>query len=654
MSSNIAFACVFGIALVGFLWSAFRRFRLITLGRPENRFDRFWERVRSMLVFAFAQRRVIRRAFGINHFILFWCFLILLIANTEFLLHGLFPDTIALANLPENVYHGLAFTFDIVSALALAAVIIALGRRLFFPPPYIEARSRDAFVILGLVGILMMAFFGLHGAEIAQGIEPAEEAMPVSNAVSGLFPGISASGLERWADIFWWIHAVVLLGFLNYLPYSKHVHILTAIPNCFFRSLEKVNTQKRETFEPGRRFGAGRITDFTWKALLDAFSCTECGRCTEACPATATGKKLNPRRVIHDIRINLLRNRDEGEALALLGEGGEGSVSEEVLWACTTCGACMEVCPVFIEHVPRIVEMRRYRVEMEAKFPDQLLTLFENMEQRSNPWGMAPAERIKWASDGSARPFEPGKTEYLFYIGCAGALDARARRVTMANAAILDAAGVSWGTLGKEELCCGDSLRRLGNEYVFDRMARENIRCFAEKGVKKIVTQCPHCFSTLKNDYRQFGAEIEVVHHTELLHDLIASGRLQLSHREAPGRIVFHDSCYLGRYNDIYEAPRALIAAAGGQVLEMPRHRDRAFCCGGGGGQMWMEESPGRESIHAARTEEALGLSPATIAVCCPYCLTMFEDGLKEKGMAGKIEVMDIAELVAKALPARP
>lgn len=650
MSSNVIFAVVFGIALAGFLWSAIVRFRLIALGRPEDRFDRVGRRIWSMLLFAFVQRRVIRRLFGVNHFVLFWCFLILLIANTEFLLHGLFPDTIALARLPEDAHRGLAFTFDIVSALALGAVIIALARRFFFPPPHIEARSRDALVILSLVGILMIAFFGLHGAEIAQGIERAENSMPVSNAVSGLFPQISAAGLEHWADAFWWIHALVLLAFLNYLPYSKHVHILTAIPNCFFRSLEKVNTQKPEVFEPGRHFGVGRVTDFPWKALLDAFACTECGRCTEACPAAATGKKLNPRRVIHDVKVNLLRSRGKADAPPLIGEGGEGSVSEEVLWSCTTCGACMEACPVFIEHVPRIVDMRRYLVEMEARFPDQLLSLFENMEQRSNPWGIAPAERIKWAAEGSGRPFEPGKTEYLFYIGCAGAFDARARRVTVANAAILDAAGVSWGTLGKEELCCGDSLRRLGNEYVFDRMARENIRRFTEKEITKIITQCPHCFSTLKNDYRDFGAEIEVVHHTELIRDLIASGRLRPSRRETPEPIVFHDSCYLGRYNDIYEPPRAVIASAGGKVLEMPRHRDRAFCCGGGGGRMWMEESPGRLSIHAARTEEALGVGAAAIAVCCPYCLTMFEDGLKEKGMNGKVRVMDVAELVAGAL----
>ncbi|MBM3131476.1 MAG: (Fe-S)-binding protein [Chloroflexi bacterium] len=663
MSENVAFAIVFAAAMLLFMWSVFRRFRLITLGKPENRFDHVGKRLWNMVFFAFGQRRVVKRVFGVNHFVLFWCFMILMIANTEFLLHGLFPDTIALSKLTDGVYHPLALVFDIVSVLALTAVVLAIGRRLLFPPPYIEARSREAFIILSLVGLLMIAFFGLHAAEIEQGIEGAEDYMPVASAVSGIFSGVSTDGLETWADVFWWIHAVVLLGFLNYLPHSKHMHILTSIPNCFFRSLEKVNTQPREEFKKGNLFGVGQVTQFTWKGLFDSYSCTECGRCTDVCPAGNTGKKLNPRLVIHDIKVNLLKNgaalpertNGKGPAVPLIGEGHEGSISEEVLWACTTCGACMEVCPVFIEHVPKIVDMRRNLVEMKARFPEQLLTLFENMEQRSNPWGIAPPERIKWASDLNVRPFEAGKTEYLFYIGCAGALDARARKVTVANARILDAAGISWGTLGKEELCCGDSLRRLGNEYVFDRMAQQNVKTFSEKGVKKVITQCPHCFSTLKNDYRQYGIELEVIHHTELIKDLIASGRLRLGKSDNLGTIVFHDSCYLGRYNGVYDAPRSVIASATGDApVEMHRHRDQSFCCGAGGGRMWMEESPGKKNINVARTEEALGLSPKTICVCCPYCMTMFEDGLKDKGASDMVQVLDVAEIVERSLSKAP
>ncbi|MFO8011009.1 MAG: (Fe-S)-binding protein [Dehalococcoidia bacterium] len=653
------FAIVIACAILLFIWSAYRRFRLIALGRPENRFNSIGRRVWNMLYYAFFQRRVVKRAYGLNHFVLFWCFIILMIANAEFLLNGLFPDQIALSKLPDGVYHALAAVFDIVSILALAAVIIAIGRRLLFPPEYIDARSRDAFAILSLVGLLMVAFFGLHGAEIADGVESAEDYMPVSSAISGIFDGASSGSLENWAEAFWWVHAAVLLGFLNYLPYSKHMHILTSIPNCFFKRLEKINTQPREEFVKGNEFGSGRVNQFPWKGLFDSYSCTECGRCSDACPATSTGKELNPRLVIHDIKVNLLKNgpsmiggRDKRQSsIPLIGDNGEGSVSEEVLWACTTCGACMEVCPVFIEHVPRVIDMRRYLVETHARFPEELLTLFDNMEQRSNPWGIAPTERIKWTADLEVRPFEAGQTEYLLYVGCAGALDSRARRVTAATARILDAAGVSWGILGKEELCCGDSVRRLGNEFVFDQMARSNMELLNEKGVRKIITQCPHCFSTLKNDYRQYGFDPEVIHHTEFIKGLIDSGKLKLKKsRNGLGNIVFHDSCYLGRYNEIYQPPREAIAAAGHHLTEMPQNMENSFCCGGGGGRMWMEESPGLKNINVARTEEALREVPQTICVCCPYCLTMFEDGLKDKGVAENVNVLDVSEIVEQSL----
>jgi Fe-S oxidoreductase len=311
----------------------------------------------------------------------------------------------------------------------------------------------------------------------------------------------------------------------------------------------------------------------------------------------------------------------------------------------------MEVCPVFIEHVPRIVDMRRNLVEMKAKFPEELLLLFENMEQRSNPWGMAPAERTKWAADLDVQSFEAGKTEYLFYIGCAGAFDARNRKTTVAITKILDKAGITWGTLGRDELCCGESVRRLGNEYLFDQMARQNIEMYREKGVKKIITQCPHCFTTLKNDYKQYGADFEVVHHTEFINDLIKSGKLKLQAPDGLGNLVFHDSCYLGRYNLIYDAPRDVIASATGKsASEMERNRAKGFCCGAGGGRMWMEEQIGK-LINVARVEEALENKPDTVCVCCPYCMTMFEDGLKDKEADEKVQVLDLAEIVAKSLP---
>ena len=656
MTTNVViFLVVFILAVLLFLWSAYRRIGLVTIGRPDNRFDRPLTRFWNMLYYAIFQRRVVSRPFGVNHFVLFWAFLLLLIANTEFLINGLAPD-VTFSALPDGAYFTLALIFDIVSVLALAAVVIAVFRRLAFPPPHVEARSRDAFTILGMVAVLMLAYFGMNGSEI--NLDPsvgrAADYMPISSWVgTSILGGLSVNSLEIAADVFWWIHAVVLLAFLNYLPYSKHMHVLTAIPNCFFKSLDKIKTQPREEFAKGNTYGVGRLDQFVWKGLFDSYACTECGRCSDACPATFTGKPLEPKLVIHDIKVNLLKNgrkKDTGDLLPLIGGDGEGSVSEEVLWECTTCGACMEVCPVFIEHVPRIVDMRRHLVEMKAKFPEELLTLFENMEQRSNPWGMAPTERTKWTADIEVKPFEVGKTEYLFYVGCAGAFDARNRQTTLSIARILDIAGISWGILGKEELCCGESLRRLGNEYVFDLMARENLKMFEEKGIKKIITQCPHCYNTLKNDYRQYGADLEVVHHTELIKRLLDEGKLKLHENNDLGKVVYHDSCYLGRYNNIYDAPRRVVSTATGRVpAEMERNRENAFCCGAGGGRMWMEEQQGT-LINVARVEEALEKKPETICVCCPYCMTMFEDGLKDKEADTSVRVLDLAEIVARSL----
>ena len=423
------------------------------------------------------------------------------------------------------------------------------------------------------------------------------------------------------------------------------------IPNCFFKSLDKVRTQPREEFTRGNTFGVGQVEQFAWKGLFDSCACTECGRCSDACPATFTGKSLDPRLVIHDIKVNLLktdRKERTDDLPPLIGGDGEGSVSEKVLWECTTCGACMEACPVFIEHVPRIVDMRRNLVEMKAKFPEELLLLFENMEQRSNPWGMAPAERTKWAADMEVRPFEAGETEYLFYVGCAGAFDARNRQTTLSVARILDKAGVSWGILGKEELCCGESLRRLGNEYVFDFMAKSNLKMFGEKGIKKIITQCPHCYSVLKNDYAQYDADLEVVHHTVFIKRLLDEGKLQIRPGAGLGNVVYHDSCYLGRYNLIYDEPRQVVSMAAGRTpSEMERKRENGFCCGAGGGRMWMEEQEGT-LINVARVEEALAKQPETICVCCPYCMTMFEDGIKHEGKEEEVKIKDVAEIVAK------
>jgi len=610
-----------------------------------------------MLTYAFAQKRVVQRPFGINHSLLFWAFLLLMLANGEFLLEGLFPG-VSLALLPPVLHHGLAFAFDVVSLLTLVCVALAFVRRLFFTPEYLgndytSPRSGEALLILGMIGTLMVAFFLLHAAQIALGADSA--ARPVSAQLGRLLVGFSAPALESLALAAWWVHAVVLLLFMNLLPRSKHMHILTAIPNTYFSSLQQPNTQPREEFAKGNRFGVSSVEQFSWKDLLDSLTCTECGRCQDLCPAHNTGKSLNPRRIVHDIKVNLLNNAPalksgrKGNQPLIAATQAEGTSCVEALWDCTTCGSCLSVCPVLIEQMPKIIKMRRHLVQEKAEFPTELLNLFENMEQRSNPWGIAPSERSKWSTQLGERPFEAGKSEVLFFVGCAGSFDNRAKHVSVALATILDAAGVSWGMLGKDELCCGDSLRRLGNEYVFDKMAKQNVALFQEKGVQKIVAACPHCFSTLKNDYRQYGLDIEVLHHSELIGELLKEGRLKLP-RIDKGKLIFHDSCYLGRHNGTYMAPRMVLKTATGKApAEFGRNRETGFCCGAGGGRMWLEELTG-ERINRTRVREALAQQPDTICVSCPYCMTMMEDGLKDEGAEEKIRVKDIAEIVAESL----
>lgn len=659
MINHSLFTILFVLSAVVFCILAWRRLSLISLGKAEERFDNIPGRLRDMVLFAFGQKKVLARPFGINHFIIFWSFLILLAANADFMINGIFP-AISLRLLPDGLLGPMLFMFDIVSLLALITIFIATGRRLLFKldTQYVKRRSLEGFLILTFIALLMIAYFGIHGAEIALGKEHLAGWMPVSTLVAGLFGcggGCASCGIVPYLVFFWWLHAAVLFAFMIFLPISKHMHILTAIPNCFFASLEQPNTQPREQFASGNSYGVATVNDFTWKDLLDSFSCTECGRCQEACPATATNKPLNPRQVIHTLKTNLMANAAALKAglepqHPLIGAEAEGTNTKEAIWACTTCGACMEACPVLIEQMPKIIKMRRHLVEMESDFPEELLNLFENMEQRSNPWGIAPTERTKWHTTMEVKPFIAGETEYLFYVGCAGAFDSRQKHVTVALATILNAAGISWGIFGKEEKCCGDSARRLGNEYLFDKMAKENVVLFTDKKVTKVITQCPHCFSTLKNDYRQYGLELEVIHHAQLLDQLIKAGRIKPNHLVTElGKVLYHDSCYLGRHNGIYDEPRSVVTAMTGETpAEAPRNRENAFCCGAGGGRMWMEEHEG-ERINIARVNETLQQNPDTVCVACPYCMTMFDDGLKDC-QSGQTRVRDIAEIVAEGL----
>lgn len=662
---SLVFYIVFIGASALFLRNVYRLFAMVCLGRFENRFDLLLTRFKGMLVYAFAQARVVSEKFGINHFFLFWGFMVLALTNFEFLVSGLFPR-FSLDFIGHIPYGILLFMADVMSLVVLIAVVIATVRRIFYRPPHIEA-SFEAFFILSLVATLMIAYFGLNACEIRLNETDMTSWMPVSYAFFAMFAGGSAETTHIWARIFWWIHALVLLFFLNFLPYSKHLHILTAIPNCFFKSFTFVKTLPRMTFKRGQRFGISKIIQFSWKDLFDFLSCTECGRCARACPATYTSKPLNPMEVIHEGKRNLLANggkilssrpadtiapapEDSQMAVPLIN-GGEDNISTDAIWACTTCGACMQKCPVFIEHVPKLLWMRRHLVMEKASFPEELIAFFENSEQRFNPWGIAPSDRDKWVQDRNTKILSHGAhVEYLFFVGCSGAFDSRNRQVTLALTKILNAAHLSWGILGNEEKCCGDSQRRLGNEYVFDQLARENIELFHKYGVKKIITYCPHCFSTLKNDYQQFGADFEVIHHTQLINMLLQRGSIKLK-KQHDCSILFHDSCYLGRYNNIYHEPREILTkvCGGTAPLEMPRHEANSFCCGAGGGRMWLEEDTGKR-IYLERTQEALAVNPSTISVACPYCMTMFEDGVKDEKAQDKVKVKDVAEIVADSL----
>jgi Fe-S oxidoreductase len=659
-TENTIFAIVLTVAVFAFMLSLWRLIRLIRLGGPDNRLaGGIIRRIRTMLVYAFFQKRVVSEGFGFNHLFLFWGFVVLFVANAEFVVSGLFPS-VSLRLLGPVIFPILTAAFDIMSLVVLACVAIAVFRRLVVRPSHIDAITFDAFLILGLVAGLMVAFYGMHGAEIALGEAKTPLLMPVSQYVAApLMASLFGTALPVASRAFWWLHGIIFLFFLNYLPYSKHMHILTAIPNVFSRSFETVSTVPREAFAVGNVYGTPSIEKFTWKDLLDSTACTECGRCNKNCPATNSGKTLNPRHVIQDVKHNLL---DNGKKLIsgkgcdnlqpLIGADNEtqGTIGQDALWACTTCGACMANCPEFIEHVPKIVKMRRDLVQNKAEFPEELHIFFEAIEQRSNPWGIAPSDRGKWAKEldiplvSSGAPFE-----YLFFVGCAGAFDSRNKKVAAAVAAILKKAGISFAILGADEACCGDSLRRLGNEYIFETMATKNVELFKKHNVKKVIAYCPHCFTTLKNDYRQYGFDAEVIHHSELIDDLIRKGKLKFSGGDGFGRVAFHDSCYLGRYNDIYRQPRDIIrAATGTKPVEMDRVLGKSFCCGAGGGRMWMEESP-EHRLNLNRVREALSKKPDTIAVACPYCMTMFEDGLKDE-KADKVHVVDIAEIVASKL----
>jgi len=516
---------------------------------------------------------------------------------------------------------------------------------------------KDAAFILTLIMFVVLAMFGQNISHVAKnGFELAQfEIRPISYPLSKLIYSAGTASAGSWYEIFWWMHIVFVFGFLNYLPYSKHLHVLTSIPNVFFaklpdqKGLKKINLED-ETLE---YYGADDIQKLTWKQILDGFTCTECGRCTSVCPAANSGKSLSPRKIITDIRKRtfdkaplMTAGKTEGEVFdkTLVHD----YISDRELWQCTTCGACVQECPVTIEHVDAIVDMRRHLVLTESEFPNELNNVFKSLDTNGTPWVFNQADRALWADGLNIKSMaEDSGGEILFWFGCAGSYDARYKKVSIAFAQLMQKAGVDFRILGAEEKCNGDTARRLGNEYLAQQLVQENVETLNGYGVKKIVTACPHCFNSLKNEFKQFGGNYEVVHHTEMISEFLSSGKIQLKNESSKTRkVTYHDSCYLGRYNDIYQEPRASLAKVNGvELVEMERNKSRGFCCGAGGGRMFLEDVEGTR-INEERVREAIATQAETIASACPFCMTMMTDGVKAHEKTEDVQVKDIAEII--------
>jgi len=649
-----------------FLWKA------MNLGEPDPkpRFDEPGKRIASVLTFVFGQRRVLMFLGGLGHFFIFWGFLMISLATTELLVNAVFP-TVSFWSIPGFKIIGLIV--DLISVAVIVAIIVSLIRRFFFKPVRLEGPKSgmyDAVLILGLITALIITYFCMGAMRISAGEIPAAWA-PISNLFQGIAPAATAPNAKFMYMIFWWIHVLSLLFFLAYIPHSKHLHLLGAIPNIYLRDFGptgRLNKMDLED-EEAETFGVNRVEQFTWKQLLDTYACTECGRCQEQCPAYNTGKELTPKGLIHEIKeflfeqapvlikegkMNLEKLEEMKEKYEILNKELIGDVlSENFIWACTTCQACQTSCPVWIEHVQFIVDMRRYLVLTESKMSSEVQLALRNMEKNSNPWGIGQHARAEWAEGLEIPTFaEKGENgaEYLLYLGCSASLDEENKRIAMATAKVLKAAGVDFAILGEEEMCCGETARRLGNEYLSAAMMEANVEVFNAYGIKKIITVCPHGYNTLKNEYQQFGGNYEVYHHTEFIASLLAQNKITLKKKVDLGNLVWHDSCYLGRYNDIYDQPRDIIQKSTGKpATEMKKHHKLSFCCGAGGGRMWMEEDEG-ERVNVRRTKMALEVDADTVCTACPFCRTMFLDGVKVLEKEESMKCVDISEIVLAAM----
>ena len=680
---RIVFAAVLVAALGMFAWTLRRFGRLLAGARPENRFDQVGARIASVLAYFFGQKSVMQRSnltaarapgfvrkLGSKyHVIIFWGFLLITVGTGELILQGLYPPFALAGIIGPEAAAGLNAVIDWSCLAVLLTLGFAVFRRTVLKPrliPWIP----DAKVILGAIAMLMISHFGMHAFGIVAGHGRA--GYPVSGAIADWFMAMAPGTAHLMSEAFWWLHVLIVLAFLNYLLYSKHSHILGSMPNIYFRNLGQRGVLPKLNLEADDMAQTGVVSsykDFSWKHLLDSFACTECARCTNSCPAFNTGKPLSPMHVIHDLRddmkAHLGRNKLD-DVLERFQHGPEvaasvadpsiplvgGRTKDETLWSCTTCGACEEICPVFIDQPTKILEMRRNLVLMQERVPPDLARTFKNLEQNGNPWGIGADKRMDWAA-GKDVPTIDDKpdAEYLLWVGCAGAYDDRIKKQTLALVDILKEGGVDFAVLGLEEGCTGDPARRSGNEMLYQMQAQQNVETMNARKVKKVITACPHCLHTIKNEYPQLGGNFEVRHHTQVIRELVESGRVTVE-RNGDGvkRVAFHDPCYLGRWNGEYDAPRAAIEnVPGADRIELPRNRENGFCCGAGGGRMWMEEKIGTRVNHN-RVDEVLASGADTVATACPFCTIMLRDGVDDRGASEKLQVINVSELVARSM----
>ncbi len=632
----LPFLIVLITALGWFGWLVYRKFSVLKKASPDNRFSDYGLRISNTISFFLGQKRLFDsqfRAVGLMHALIFWGFLVLMINSLNLLAEGFhFPFLIG-DSFPVVFY---LWVKDITEITVLAMVIAAAFRR-FVLRPARTTLSWDANSILIMIAVLMVTDL----------VQAAETGSP---SPAGYFHAITGSSAVLY-NTCWWAHYVVLMAFLVYLPYSKHFHVVTAVFNVFFGPVRKSLLQPVD-IETAEKFGVSSVEDFTWKDILDVYTCTECGRCQENCPAAISGKLLSPKKLNEELKHHLAAKEGaicsgaEWTGSKLIGE----VISEEVIWDCTTCRACEESCPILIEFVGRIVGMRRNLVLEESRFDKLLQTVFNNLENQGNPWGISSEDRLLWAEGlGLKTLAEDSSAEYLLWVGCAGAYDDQSKKVARANAELLKKAGVSFCVLGNEERCTGDLARRAGNEYLFSILAQMNIETMKGYGVKKIIASCPHCYNTLKNEYPQYGGDFEVIHSSEFLLKLIKEGKL-IPSEQVKKKITYHDACYLGRHNGIYDAPRRILEAIPGiKLKEMDRSRNKALCCGAGGARMWLEETKGTRINHE-RLSDVSKTGAECVASSCPFCLTMLSDGIKEKELQSSISAADIAVLLNESV----